>query len=149
MATSGHANDTFRFRPDLMVEPIESPKKFNMKKVTILDDEEANKSRKSRLKQQRKEDRDDHHDDSEDSGTGLLFSGHVEYVHKRSKVVRTQSWTTLGLSPVAFDTETVRSRPSTTLDRFCTYGVLNRVLSKITVWQFKFPIEFSSSSLNR
>lgn len=52
-----------------MVEPIESPKKFNMKKVTILDDEEANKSRKSRLKQQRKEDRDEHNDDSEDSGT--------------------------------------------------------------------------------
>ena len=40
-----------------------------MKKVTILDDEEANKSRKSRLKQQRKEDRDEHNDDSEDSGT--------------------------------------------------------------------------------
>ena len=32
---------------------------INMKKVTILDDEEANKSRKSRLKQQRKEDRDE------------------------------------------------------------------------------------------
>ena len=62
----------FRFRPDLMVEPIESPKKFNMKKVTILDDEEANKSRKSRLKQQRKEDRDEHNDDSEDSGTDFL-----------------------------------------------------------------------------
>ena len=39
-----------------------------MKKVTILDDEEANKSRKSGLKQQRKEDRDEHNDDSEDSG---------------------------------------------------------------------------------
>ena len=66
----------FRFRPDLMVEPIESPKKFNMKKVTILDDEEANKSRKSRLKQQRKEDRDDHNDDSEDSGTDFIVIGH-------------------------------------------------------------------------
>ena len=43
-----------------------------MKKVTILDDEEANKSRKSRLKQQRKEDRDEHNDDSEDSGTDFL-----------------------------------------------------------------------------
>ena len=56
-----------------MVEPIESPKKFNMKKVTILDDEEANKSRKSRLKQQRKEDRDEHNDDSEDSGIDFPF----------------------------------------------------------------------------
>ena len=69
-----------------MVEPIESPKKFNMKKVTILDDEEANKSRKSRLKQQRKEDRDEHNDDSEDSGTdfflfiGLIF-GVLTVVH--------------------------------------------------------------------
>ena len=46
-----------------------------MKKVTILDDEEANKSRKSRLKQQRKEDRDEHNDDSEDSGTDFQFIG--------------------------------------------------------------------------
>ena len=69
--------DNFRFRPDLMVEPIESPKKFNMKKVTILDDEEANKSRKSRLKQQRKEDRDEHNDDSEDSGTDFSIFDHL------------------------------------------------------------------------
>ena len=59
-----------------MVEPIESPKKFNMKKVTILDDEEANKTRKSRLKQQRKEDRElehsIHNEDSDDSGK-LIF----------------------------------------------------------------------------
>ena len=81
----------FRFRPDLMVEPIESPKKFNMKKVTILDDEEANKSRKSRLKQQRKEDRDDHNDDSEDSGTDFIVIGHfyrVSAVQPRIKVKR-------------------------------------------------------------
>ena len=79
MATSGQTNYNFRFRPDLMVEPIESPKKFNMKKVTILDDEEANKSRKSRLKQQRKEDRDDHNDDSEDSGTDFIVFSVIQY----------------------------------------------------------------------
>ena len=50
-----------------------------MKKVTILDDEEANKSRKSRLKQQRKEDRDDHNDDSEDSGTDFIVFSVIRY----------------------------------------------------------------------
>ena len=61
-----------------MVEQIESPKKFNMKKVTILDDEESNKSRKSRLKQQRKEERDldnsYNNDDSDDSGMIILLT---------------------------------------------------------------------------
>ena len=51
-----------------------------MKKVTILDDEEANKSRKSRLKQQRKEDRDEHNDDSEDSGTDFLSDIFVFFI---------------------------------------------------------------------
>ena len=54
-------------RPDLMVEQAESPKKFNMKKVTIVDEEEARNTRKSRPKQQRKAEAAEH-DDSDDSG---------------------------------------------------------------------------------
>lgn len=56
------------FRPDLMVEQIESPKKFNMKKVTIVDEEEARNTRKSRPKQTRKIEPVEHPEDSDDSG---------------------------------------------------------------------------------
>lgn len=53
-----------------MVEQVESPKKFNMKKVTIVDEEEARNTRKSRPKQQRKVEHSapGEHDDSDDSG---------------------------------------------------------------------------------
>ena len=56
------------FRPDLMVEQIESPKKFNMKKVTIVDEEEARNTRKSRPKQTRKIEPVEQPEDSDDSG---------------------------------------------------------------------------------
>ena len=57
-----------------MVEQVESPKKFNMKKVTIVDEEEARNTRKSRPKQQRKVEHSapGEHDDSDDSGKLFL-----------------------------------------------------------------------------
>ena len=54
-----------------MVEQNESPKKFNMKKVTIVDEEEARNTRKSRPKQTRKIESTEH-DDSDDSGKYLF-----------------------------------------------------------------------------
>ena len=54
-----------------MVEQNESPKKFNMKKVTIVDEEEARNTRKSRPKQTRKNESTEH-DDSDDSGKYLF-----------------------------------------------------------------------------
>ena len=55
-----------------MVEQIESPKKFNMKKVTIVDEEEARNTRKSRPKQTRKIEPIEN-DDSDDSGNETLL----------------------------------------------------------------------------